>query len=338
MGFLINIVRDSRLRILPRSYAVAVPPADAPVGAGAVPGRRIDPSAAPRPAASPGAPALPSAPADPDISLDQATDPGPGVQYSYRPVVAQTGEATASQQAPASPSPALGSPLADNAVTHQVSPLSRPLSRSLSSEPRAGIESVDPGQSQTAMELEAATQSSPPETSPTPAVGLPGDPAPGAVGDPPAPGAVGDPPAPLAAHGPEPAVAQPRERHPSAGAAGPPPAASAVAADTGADTVAVAADTGTDAVADRPTAAGTPPTPVTIPQEPVHVVPASLSTAPARPAFAANPAPSPSATPTAPQVRIGQVTVVVEGPNPAPARTRPSAPVGPGARQLLRSL
>lgn len=56
-------------------------------------------------------------------------------------------------------------------------------------------------------------------------------------------------------------------------------------------------------------------------------------------AFATLPPPSPDTTPpTTPQIRIGQVTVVVEGPNQGATRQRPSAPVGPGARQLLRGL
>lgn len=76
-----------------------------------------------------------------------------------------------------------------------------------------------------------------------------------------------------------------------------------------------------------------PPPALTPPPSP----PPTMMREPPSPFPAPSAHPSPSQT-RLPQVRIGQVTVVVEGPNPGPARTRPSAPEGPGDRQLLRGL
>lgn len=70
-------------------------------------------------------------------------------------------------------------------------------------------------------------------------------------------------------------------------------------------------------------------------QSPTQMLPPSP---PLTPLESAGPSPSPpQGRPQTPQVRIGQVTVVVEGPNRV-RRICPSAPDGPGERQLLRGL
>lgn len=76
---------------------------------------------------------------------------------------------------------------------------------------------------------------------------------------------------------------------------------------------------------------------VSAPGMPSLSMPAQIP-APERTPISAPELPRREPMPAQPQVRIGQVTVVVEGPNPKPARTRPVAPDGPGDRQLRRGL